>query len=68
MGYFLIVTFQNIVQLLIMPAGLDIPICLALSPHPKIKKTKKKKSSQKRQKGGLGGNALFTYVLFVVGK
>lgn len=54
MGYFLIVTFQNIVQLLIMPAGLDIPICLALSPHPKIKKTKKKSLHKKDKREGWG--------------
>lgn len=32
-----------------MPAGLDIPICLALSPHPKIKSFTNK---TKRRAGG----------------
>lgn len=50
---FLIATFQNIEQLLTMPAGPDIPICLALSPHPKLK------SFTNKTKGRTGGEIPF---------
>lgn len=44
-----------------MPAGLDIPICLALSPHPKIK------SFTKTTKGRDGGKCPF-YLCSICGR